>query len=831
MTELRLRPGGKFPIVLLLCLFWPLTAGAADRVIEEVVVTATYRDTKLMDTPIAISAVTNEDIKVKGIEDIQTLYQSIPGLAYRSNSQSYNTLSVRGLTPPAGGGSSMVGVYMDNLPMTDGTSGGLSQSLGALFDMERVEVLKGPQGTLYGEGNMGGALRYITNKPDPNRFDTTVQGGIESIKNSDDLSYRVDGMVNIPIMQDTLGLRLVGYYRDKAGVIDQAAPRNKKDTDTNEETGFRAKLSWFATDKLEISAMVNVIDSEYGGPGLAFHCFTESTPSDPTGQAPVYDLTGTTCAGEFDQFNNSDPYVTHLAHPTHQSGGEDNQAMYNLNVEWELPFATLISSTSYFDRDTSYSEETSPRFSAALVGLTNSIFAPGCDTSSRPPIDDGGGCLMASLGGDGLFYRATERFAQEIRLISNTDGKLQWTVGAYYKDDESQNGRHHACYNGGSPVYDTLNTHCWLQYSFFQDAPLASQGAAVGFLNSIIPGSAGYLGLGEESFYGEVSYAFTEQWELLLGLRYASITYDNDVARRGIDSKSNPISSLTVKTDETSPKATLTWRPTDSTMLYATVATGFRPGIVNSAIASKIAELDAVRAGDPIAEAHYARLVDNQTIDGDSVISYELGNKTSMMDGRIRLTAALYHVEWEDMIVGVNDQVDDVLGVSPLSFGYNANAGSAESEGLEVEVTALITDALTLSAGGDWNWKAEVGAGAGSAARYGGVAIESGNRLANAPKYSGYVGLAYDFQVLGLNAVARADGYAVAKSWNTANNERPAPAYQTLDLRLMAGRDNWQVSAYIRNVFDEVVVYELNQVGYRFGRPRTFGLQFNYELN
>jgi len=143
----------------------------ASGVVEEIVVSATYRDTRLMDTPLTISAVTDHDIVNKGIEDIQTLYQSIPGLAYRSNSQTYNTLTVRGITPPAAGGGATVGVYFDNMPITDANSGGLAQTLGPLFDLERVEVLKGPQGTLYGEGAMGGSIRYITKRPDPSGFD------------------------------------------------------------------------------------------------------------------------------------------------------------------------------------------------------------------------------------------------------------------------------------------------------------------------------------------------------------------------------------------------------------------------------------------------------------------------------------------------------------------------------------------------------------------------------------------------------------------------------------------------------------------------------------
>ena len=156
----------------------------ASGVVEEIVVSATYRDTRLMDTPLTISAVTDADIVNKGIEDIQTLYQSIPGLAYRSNSQTYNTLSVRGITPPSSGGGATVGVYFDNMPITDANAGGLAQTLGPLFDLERVEVLKGPQGTLYGEGAMGGSIRYITKKPDPSGFDYSLQANFEDIGES-----------------------------------------------------------------------------------------------------------------------------------------------------------------------------------------------------------------------------------------------------------------------------------------------------------------------------------------------------------------------------------------------------------------------------------------------------------------------------------------------------------------------------------------------------------------------------------------------------------------------------------------------------------------------
>ena len=210
--------------------------------VEEIIVSATYRDTRLMDTPLTISAVTDQEMVNKGIEDIQTLYQSIPGLAYRTNSQTYNTLTVRGITPPAQGGAATVGVYFDNMPITDSAAGGIAQTIGPLFDLERVEVLKGPQGTLYGEGAMGGALRYITKKPDVSSFDWNARTELEAIGESSGISYRADAMVNLPL-SERMAARIVAYTRDRKGVIDQAAPRNKKDTDTFEEIGGRLKVS------------------------------------------------------------------------------------------------------------------------------------------------------------------------------------------------------------------------------------------------------------------------------------------------------------------------------------------------------------------------------------------------------------------------------------------------------------------------------------------------------------------------------------------------------------------------------------------------------------
>ncbi len=817
-------------LVSMWCLFFSnfTVAEEADgEAMEEVIVTATYRDTRLMDTPITISAVTEAQIELKGIEDIQTLYQSIPGLSYRTNSQTYNTLSVRGLTPPAAGGSSAVGFYMDNMPITDSANGGIRQSMGTIFDIERIEVLKGPQGTLYGEGALGGNIRYITNKPDPSGLDYSVRINAESIGESDGISFVTNGMINVPIA-DRLAARVVAYKRDRKGVIDQVAPRSEEDVDTVDETGVRAMVSFYPTDEAEIRLLYNRVQADYGGPGLGFHCFSESTPSDPNGQVMVYDLPGTTCGGEYDLYNAGNPYVTHLAHPTMTSGGDDEQEMLNLTISWDLPFgATLTSSTTQFDRKSQYSEETSPRFSAGVKGIVDAACF-GANDLCRPGI-------FWNLAGDGLFANNTDRFAQEFRLISNTDSDWQWTVGAYYKDEDNTQNDLDACTMGGSPVYDTFEENCYLQYAFDPAVSIEDQRSIIQTLTAFIPGNRVYKNLTEESVYGELGYTFNDQWEALVGLRYARVGYGLENGAAGSNVRSEIDLSLQNDTTSTSPKFTLTWRPETQSdvMLYATWSNGFRPGIINPGLVARVAELAPLIADDPIAKGHYDFLESRKLVDGDESNNIELGIKATVADGRVSFTGALYNIDWKDMIIAYDYSTNDVAGVTPFTVDIIENAGGAESQGLEFEIRAQLSDNWNLTVGGDINWTAEITdatalSGTLAAGRYGGVGISEGNRLANAPKNSAYATLTYDFVAGGFDGQARLDGYHVAESWNTANNERPAPSYQTIDGRVTFYKENWRFAGYIRNIADEIIVYEFNQVGFRFGRPRTVGMEVTY---
>ena len=249
-------------------------AAEADSLVEEIVVTATYRDTNLMDTPVTISALTDIDLEQRGVEDITSLFLAIPGLNYGNATNTWHRVVARGIAQFRAP-TSPVSIYVDNVPVT-GTS--TRQPRLPNFDLERIEVLKGPQGTLYGEGSMAGAIRYITKKPNPAGFDWSIAARISDPSHSSDMGLRIDSMVNIPL-GERLAARITPYARNKAGILDKVGPEILEDVDGIDERGVRAQLAFYPTDTLMLNATYYYVESDIGGPGIAFHCFSEERPA------------------------------------------------------------------------------------------------------------------------------------------------------------------------------------------------------------------------------------------------------------------------------------------------------------------------------------------------------------------------------------------------------------------------------------------------------------------------------------------------------------------------------------------------------------------------
>ena len=799
--------------------------------IEEMVVTATYRDTRLMDTPITISALTDVDIVQKGIQDIHTLYTSIPGFNYKSSTLAFNILSIRGITPFAGG-PSPVGAYLNNMPIgsTRGDSGHFRLGL---FDLERVEVLKGPQGTLYGEGAMGGAIRYITKQPDTSGFDYSFRGSFEDMAHSGGLGHRIDGMLNVPL-GDRAAVRLVAYSRDQKGLIDVPGLRNEDDVNWTEELGGRITFALDATETLRLTAMANIVDTDMGGPGIAFHCYEEVRQDIGINEVPDYPSPGVDCTGDHNAQFARDPYITHKTHPDIRGldGNTDDYAMYNIGAEWELPFADLIGSWSYIDRTWRGGNEEAPPHVAFLKGLVEGANCFG----ALPEGVCGVPGTYSSQSAYGLVLTWSERLAYEMRLVSNnTDSAFQWTIGAYVKDDQLDRGDHSPCPSSVPYASVAPEEHCFLQWLFHPDTPVDHQAMIANWLNTaIFAGNRSVEWTEDQSYFGEASYRITDQWEVTVGARYAHVQVRVDTLEAGVNPTNAVLNTFTLDDDKkTSPKVTLTWRPKDDLMIYGTWSHGFRPGVVQSRLVAIIAQLDTIRANNAEAEELYRDLVDAQTVNGDEAESYEIGVKATVADGRLSFTGALYRIDWTDIIVRTSAQTPAIQGLVPFPLSYDDNAGSAQSEGLELELQAKLSDTVRFALGGAYMWTADIGtASTGNIQRVSGntVDVVPGNRIPASPEVSGYASLAYDFQLAGYNATARVDGYLVTEQFRGGNNERATPGYQTVDVKLLTRRDKYEFAFYVRNLFDEVVAYERNQQGYVFGRARTMGLEFNYNL-
>ena len=336
--------------------------------VNDVVVTATKRAQKLQNVPIAVTALTGQVITKMGGTDLSDVAGAIPGLSLQSDRAGENQTYIRGISEVAGGAPT-VGVYMDEIPVT--TFSGEQVNI-KTFDLDRIEVLRGPQGTLYGEGSEGGTIRVVTNRPNTNSF----QAGLFALASDTDhggANGEIDGMINLPLVSDKLALRVVGLASDYDGWITNPVI-GKSHYNTNSDYTVRATLRFTPDDK-------TIIDLGY------MHQYAKSDgPSQ--GDANYRDFAGT-------------------AEPR-----DDRFDVYSLTASRDFGFATLTSATGYFVRNSlSHNDFTS------VAPILSFLFAEPINTADIVRPND------------------QKAFTEEVRLVSDPGGPLAWTVGGFYKND------------------------------------------------------------------------------------------------------------------------------------------------------------------------------------------------------------------------------------------------------------------------------------------------------------------------------------------------------------------------------------------------------------
>jgi len=365
-----------------MAVFLPTLAQAqdatADTSVDEVVVTAQKREQVLFNVPMAVSAVSGGEIAQRGAQELEDLQYTVPGLSIAQLGPGTERVELRGISVFSG--LPTVGVYLDELPLNGETSqSGLDVRL---MDMERVEVLRGPQGTLYGQGAVGGTIRYITHAPDLDQVSAALSGEAATIRDGGTDSL-VQGAFNLPVVDGVFGIRIAAAHQEYGGWINNTT-LGLDDVNSGDSNAIRVTALWRPNDRLDVSLMLSHQDLELGSQNL----------------------------------DDADGEVTSAV--TTPAGSDAD--IVNLTIRYDLGFATLLSSSGLVDRNDFYEYDLSSLFIPAL----------------EAPIPFGFGYPPGTFSSIGYISHTGNRFfAQELRLTSTDGGPLSWTVGAMYRDSKT----------------------------------------------------------------------------------------------------------------------------------------------------------------------------------------------------------------------------------------------------------------------------------------------------------------------------------------------------------------------------------------------------------
>ncbi len=760
------------------------SAARSGRVIEEVIVTATRRETTVQDVPYNISAVSGTELEAAGIVDNADLMRAIPGVAvvdrgYR-NSGVINGIMIRGVNVDGAalGDYSLsavptVSTYVNETPLYANF---------VLRDIERVEVLRGPQGTLYGSGSLGGTVRYIMREPDAERFAARFSATGSNVEGTDDLGWAWDTVVNVPL-SETLALRVLGGQMDYPGITDYVNVYRLDDA------GLPVAPNGVLDPAAEYRSVKDAddVDIWYGRAALKFE------PNDRFSAVLSHQRQSDDIGGRRQQTTGTDGYGRRYR--DYENGSVQLEPssrdveLTALEMELDLGFATLTSSSSFYDHEgDSVSENTGFYAQAGFLAFYYNYPRP-----------------MASA----VRSYEDEAFVQELRLVSNTEGSFDYVVGLYYQDQDLLSTQQ-SYLRGFKRWWDTF-------LPAFADA---------------VTGDKDFDYRREETFedlaaYGELTWHVTPTVQITGGLRY----FDNEFTNRTFmdlplyASFSDPTdATFEVKDDDVLFKLNGSWDWRENSMLYATVSEGYRRGGANAV------PLEGTFAEDP----------GWQRYDSDSVVNYEVGIKG--VGHGVSYAATVFHVDWDDVQVNT--------ATTNWGFFAAANGGEASSRGIEIQLDGHLTDALRFGIGYAYV-DAELDEDIFAPDNPVTPRARKGARLPGTPKHSINGSLEHSLMLAnGLIWTNRVQGYYQSSTRNAINDTAvfnvELDGFQLWNLSSTLSAEQWAVTGFVRNVFNEEGVTGLftelymgtaPDIGY-FGNgnkefisvPRSVGLTVSYDL-
>ena len=776
--------------------------------LQKMLVTATKRVQLAQDVPFSLNVQSEDDIKRLNTTDLEDLSRNVAGLSIQNLGPGQSVVTIRGVSSgqvvrDQPGVKEQVGVYLDETP--------ISLSLFTpdidLFDLKRVETLRGPQGTLFGSGSIGGTVRYITNQP---------LLGVNEVKVEIDGNYMDEGStgghiktaLNVPLGEDA-AVRLVAYGTRYGGFIDAHKEGGTVDEDVNDGNryGGRISLLWEPAENLSITPRVIYQNIDLGGFNRqeVFNLFANPY-TDPAIRTPV-------TLGEREQFLLLDEAF------------EDKTLIFDTVVNWSIEdFFDVTYSASYINRDILVSRDASALSSSVSISPFGGYPAKFIDLFTFPE--------------DEVFrpsnLRDTTNLKQmthELRVSSSDDSTLQWLAGVFYSNVERNYSQRLP-----TPGYD----------AFAPEHILAGVGLTPSDIsNGFTDVDSPYISdltydLRQIALFGEATYALLERLDLTAGLRWYDWEEDKTFRSGGVFSNWEiQNQEVTVSSDGFTPRFMMSYDATDNFKLNAQISRGFRLGGVNDPLNQELCEDDGVD--------YYPIYSVYQEFEDETLWNYEVGFKSSFES--VTLNGSVFYTDIKNL--GVN------VDAGPCSSRVSISVPESHTVGAELELTLQPTRYLLVAFAGSY-----VEAEVDSTLRTvdGGIlnGIEKGNRIPSVPDWQLSGSATYtlpgllsaresyisgSWQFVGDSITQSGDQVPEAGVFEHNLPYAGIPADQTTEVDLLldsyhlfnlsAGLvyNNLEFTAYVKNLTDENVELSFDRerggrarLAYRVGQPRTFGL-------
>lgn len=705
---------------------------AADGALEEVIVTASKRGQSLQDFAGAASVITS----FNGVKNIGDIANQVPGFSIvDAGPRNPTGLVIRGLrmdevgSNDLGGDGAAVASYVDNIPL----QGYFVPPSFSLKDLQQVEVVRGPQGTLYGNASIGGLIRYVTAKPDLTKQSVRVGAEISQTDHSDDLNYDTDLVVNTPLIDNTLGLRLMLGKTENAGFIDNDYLLTGPAEDINDDETKQARISllWQATDNFSLNTMYHYQKINVGDRQATNKSFTD------------------------EEYSTSSRYLQPM---------QGELQLASVDASYEMEWATLTASVNHYDyQHAERADQTDYFIALDAIYYENSYYTP-----------------FENLSAYAANTVDVIKDSAELRLVSADDQPLRWLVGGFYSRDD-------------------LEVRAGDHVPGFAD-----------YLGEFMPDDLDYLAtqqetLDEYSLYGEVTYDLTEKWAASIGARY--FRYDDDLEACVTYFPGDGIAGCEVGDDvsnDTLGKFSTTYKFSESQSIYFAAAEGYRRGGAN------LTPPDVTT---------------NRFYNPDKATNYEVGFHSYWLNQRVKFNAALFNIDWDN--IQVQTVADDGRSIWD-------NAGKAQSQGVEFDLSAQLKNGFTLRAGYSYT-DAQLTESVES------IGVFDGDTLPGSPRTQWNLALDYS-QTFSAAVFDASIGTSYFGEIYTALNDGAAnykklDSFRTTNVSAGVTLDQWRLGVFIDNISNTRGVTGTRGTEWygdqgRFEyvtRPRTIGLSLAYQ--